>query len=49
MRWEVNDAANTRARWDRNPKQLRLTVIMRAKLPSMVYVCVCSCVCVERM
>ena len=27
-RWEVNDAANTRARWDRTPKQLRVTVIM---------------------
>lgn len=41
----VNDAANTRARWDRTPKQLRVTVIMQAKLPSMVYVHVCVCVC----
>lgn len=39
----VNDAANTRARWDRTPKQLRVTVIMQAKLPSMVYVHVCVC------
>lgn len=38
---EVNDAANTRARWDRTPKQLRVTVIMQSKLPSMVYVHVC--------
>lgn len=42
----VNDAANTRARWDRTPKQLRVTVITQAKLPSMVYVHVCACVCV---
>lgn len=37
----LNDAANTRARWDRTPKQLRVTVITQAKLPSMVYVHVC--------
>lgn len=40
----LNDAANTRARWDTTPKQLRVTVIMQAKLPSMVYVHVCVCV-----
>lgn len=39
----LNDATNTRARWDRTPKQLRVTVIMQAKLPSMVYVHVCVC------
>lgn len=39
--WRGNDAANTRARWDRTPKQLRVTVITQAKLPSMVYVHVC--------
>lgn len=47
--WDgVNDAANTRARWDRTPKQLRVTVITQAKFPSMVYVnvWVCMCVCV---
>lgn len=41
---QLNDAANTRARWDRTPKQLRVTVITQAKLPSMVYVHVCVCV-----
>lgn len=35
------DAANTRARWDRTPKQLRVAVITQAKLPSMVCVHVC--------
>lgn len=34
----MNDAANTRARWDGTSKQLRATVITYAKLPSMVYV-----------
>ena len=43
----LDDAANTRARWDRTPKQLRVTVITQAKLPSMVYVHVCVCVCVR--
>lgn len=49
--WDgVNDAANTRARWDRTSKQLRVTVITQAKFPSMVYVnvwvCMCVCLCV---
>lgn len=44
------DVANTRARWDRTPKQLRVAVIMQAKLPSMVSVHVCvraCCMCVN--
>lgn len=38
------DAANTRARWDRTPKKLRVAVITQAKLSSMVcvYICVCG-------
>lgn len=44
-----DDAANTRARWDRTSKQLRVTVITQAKLPSMVYVHVCMCVNVACM
>lgn len=42
-------ATNTRARWDRTPKQLRVAVIMQAKLLSVACLHGCVCACCTRV